>query len=246
MHMFGLMYGLSDDVTVMAMLPYLEKDMDHITRMGARFTTRSSGIGDIKLVGLYNLKQNNGNRLQFKLGVSAPSGDIDAEDDTPAMADAQLPYPMQLGSGSWEFLPGIIYSSATQAFDWGTELDAVIRLNDNDNEYRLGNRLALSGWASKPFNHTVSGILRLKAQLWDDIDGNDSALNPAMVPTADPDNQGGKRVDISAGLLVSPPTGALSEHTFGIEIGTPLYEDLNGPQMSLDWSLMAKWQLVLH
>lgn len=34
MHMFGAMYAFSDRFTFMAMLPYLEKSMDHVTRGG--------------------------------------------------------------------------------------------------------------------------------------------------------------------------------------------------------------------
>jgi hypothetical protein len=37
MHMFGAMYGLTDDLTLMGMLPYVEKTMDHINGMGAGF-----------------------------------------------------------------------------------------------------------------------------------------------------------------------------------------------------------------
>jgi len=40
MHMLGAMYGVSDDLTVMLMVPYLDLEMDHVTRMGAKFTTR--------------------------------------------------------------------------------------------------------------------------------------------------------------------------------------------------------------
>ena len=48
MHMGGAMFGLSDEVTLMAMVPYLSNSMDHVTRMGKSFTTESSGIGDLK------------------------------------------------------------------------------------------------------------------------------------------------------------------------------------------------------
>ncbi|MEE9343720.1 MAG: transporter, partial [Gammaproteobacteria bacterium] len=214
MHMFSVMYGLSDDLTVMAMLPYHNNEMAHVTRMGMGFTTRSEGVGDVKLIGLYNMEKDQGSQLQLKVGLSVPSGDIDAKDDTPAMKNAPLPYPMQLGSGSWDILPGIIYFNSQQDVDWGAEANAIIRLNDNDNDYRLGNRLEISGWASKPLNSDLSGVLRVKGLLWDNIDGNDSRLNPAMVPTADPDNQGGKRIDLSAGLQISPVNGMLKGQTF--------------------------------
>jgi len=44
MHMLGAMYGVSGDLAVMLMLPWLDVEMDHVTAGGARFTTRSSGV----------------------------------------------------------------------------------------------------------------------------------------------------------------------------------------------------------
>jgi hypothetical protein len=39
MHMFGLMYGVTPKITAMAMVPYVDISMDHVTRGGASFTT---------------------------------------------------------------------------------------------------------------------------------------------------------------------------------------------------------------
>lgn len=55
MHMFMPMYGLNDTVTVMGMIPYAAKSMDHLTRPGGRFTTESDGIGDVQVIGLVRL-----------------------------------------------------------------------------------------------------------------------------------------------------------------------------------------------
>ena len=55
MHMLGVMYAANDDLTFMGMLPYVRLSMDHITRMGVKFTTDSEGIGDVKLSALYRL-----------------------------------------------------------------------------------------------------------------------------------------------------------------------------------------------
>ncbi len=47
MHMLGLMVAPNDDVTVMLMLPFVNKSMDHLTRRGGTFTTSSNGLGDV-------------------------------------------------------------------------------------------------------------------------------------------------------------------------------------------------------
>lgn len=51
MHMLGAMYAPSERITLMAMVPYLEKEMDHVTFQGAAgttqlgtFTTETSGL----------------------------------------------------------------------------------------------------------------------------------------------------------------------------------------------------------
>ena len=46
MHMLEVMRALSDKVTFMAMVPYIELSMDHRTRANTTFTTRSAGLGD--------------------------------------------------------------------------------------------------------------------------------------------------------------------------------------------------------
>ncbi len=245
MHMFGGMYALTDNLTIMAMLPLVKKDMDHVTRMGVRFTTRSEGLGDIKLSGLYTLKNWNRQQIHLNTGISLPSGDIDERDDTPAMANAQLPYPMQLGSGSWDLLPGLTYSGQNDVFSWGAQALGTIRLNDNDNDYRLGNRLELTGWGSKKITPALNVSLRFKGVVWADINGKDPKLNPLMVPTADTSLQGGKRLDVFAGLNFSPSSGITKGHRLAIEVGVPVYEDLDGPQMSTQWMLSAGWQYVM-
>jgi len=52
MHMLGTMYGVSDDLIVMLMLPRLDIEMDHKRINDSKFTTRSSGIGDVVFSGL--------------------------------------------------------------------------------------------------------------------------------------------------------------------------------------------------
>ena len=72
MHMFGAMYAATDDLTVMAMFPYLRKSMDHITNMGVKFTTKSEGLGDIRLTGLYKLFEQDGHYVHLNTGLSFP------------------------------------------------------------------------------------------------------------------------------------------------------------------------------
>ncbi|MGB1457196.1 transporter [Spongiibacter marinus] len=244
MHMFGAMYAPSDDVTLMFMLPYLSNEMDHQTRMGGSFTTESSGWGDVKasaLVTLYT-SADNAHRVHANLGLSLPTGSIDERDDTPAMKNAKLPYRMQLGSGSVDLLPGVTYSGQEASLSWGAQLALTIRSDYNDNDYRLGNRAQVSAWLAHSFSPALSASLRVTHSAWGNIDGARDDLNPMMVPTADPDAQGGERSELSLGLNYLFLKGAAKGHRLALEYGEPVYQHLDGPQMELDSTLTAGWQ----
>jgi hypothetical protein len=232
MHMFGLMYGLTDDVNLMVMVPYIEKSMDHVTRAGVRFTTKSEGLADVTLTGLVQLFDDGPHRLHLNAGLSFPTGSIDKRDATPADPDAQLPYPMQTGSGTYD------------ECSWGAQALGAIRIGKNDRDYSFGNRVSLTAWAARPLTRWLSGSLRVGWEAWDDVDGGDPALNPLMVQTADPDRQSGQRVDLIFGINALLPSGALERNLPGVEIAVPLYQDLDGPQIETDWIVTAGWIIV--
>ena len=61
MHMLGAMYAPSDKVMIMAMLNYLQNNMDitgMMMMMEMNFSTESSGIGDVQLNAMYQFFKN--------------------------------------------------------------------------------------------------------------------------------------------------------------------------------------------
>jgi len=242
MHMFGAMYGVNEKLTVMAMLPYVTKSMKHLTRMGRQFTTRAEGIGDIKISGLYKITDQARHKLHLNLGVSLPTGSIDERDDTPAAQNTKLPYPMQLGSGTYDLMPGITYQGQGGNYSWGTQAVATIRTGENDNDYTLGDKIELSAWLQRQWTHAFSTSIRLNAQRWSDIDGADPDLNPNMIATADPDLRAGKRADLLVGFTYQSRQGSLKGNRFALEVGKPVYQNLDGPQLETDLIITAGWQ----
>jgi hypothetical protein len=105
MHMFGAMYAPIDQVTLMAMLPLIQKDMDHITRSAREFSTDTFGVGDFKFSAMLRLWENETHHFHLNAGMSFPTGSTSETDDTP-MGNVRVPYPMQLGSGTYDLLPG--------------------------------------------------------------------------------------------------------------------------------------------
>jgi hypothetical protein len=248
MHMLGAMYGVNDDVTVMLMVPYLDVEMDHVTRMGAKFTTRTNGIGDVKLSSLIRMQEWNGGQLSLNAGISIPTGSIDEKDDTPAGANQHLPYPMQLGSGTYDLMPGLTYLGNNDMLSWGAQGVGTIRLSDNDNDYSLGDRFNLTTWIVKEWTSQFSSSLRVNGEWWSNIDGSDRKLSPMapnMVPTADPDKRAGRRFDLLVGASFSPASGWFAGQRIAAEFGAPVYQNLDGPQLETDWTVTVGWQLAL-
>ncbi len=76
---------------------------------------------------------------------------------------------------------------------------------------------------------------------WGTIHGADPALNPAMVPTANPSLRGGTRASVGLGLNLSG-SGSLRGHRLAIEALLPIYQNLDGPQLESDWTLTVGGQ----
>lgn len=246
MHMFGAMYAPIEKLTVMLMVPFVQLDMDHRTRAGTTFKTHSEGLGDITATGLVDLWKHEGHKIHANLGISFPSGSITKQDKNPMSAGAKvrLPYPMQIGSGTYDFLPGLTYNGHSEAWTWGAQVTAAIRLNENHAGYRLGDEYALTAWGARELTNWVSASLRLEWLQNVNIRGRDdsSSVNPAVVPTADPGRQAAMRLDVLAGLNFAVPTGPLSGVRFALEAGVPAYELLDGPALETDWILTVGTQ----
>jgi hypothetical protein len=242
MHMLGAMYGISDRVTAMVMVPHIKKSMDHVTRMGGQFNTSTDGVGDIKVSTMISLVKQPNHRLHAMIGVSLPTGAIGERAAIPINPDAQLPYPMQLGSGTWDISPGITYTGTSEQFYWGSQASAVIRTGTNNRQYSLGNQVQLTAWTMFRLTPAFDVGLRATYTHWGNVDGADPELMPMLVQTADPALQGGNRIDLTLALNFQVQNGALKGHRLAAEITRPVYQNLNGPQMEQNWSLIIGWQ----
>lgn len=242
MHMLGAMYAPTDELTLMFMLPWTEFSMDHVTMAGEEFTTTSRGMGDISVSGLYLLHRRGRQQLLLNTGISFPTGSINERDRTPMGAGQKLPYPMQPGSGTFDLKPGITWLGQTDQWSWGAQLGATVRLGRNNRGYSLGDRLEASVWGARKWSDVLSTSLRLDAQGWGNINGDDDELNPDMVPTADPRRQGGERVDLLAGVNLHGREGRVRGQRLALEAGAPVYESLDGPRLETDLVVTFGWQ----
>ncbi len=248
MYMAKVMYAPTNDLTLMAMLPYVRKSMTHFTRDGTQFSERSEGIGDLQLVGLYTFYKLSGFQHRFLLnaGVSVPTGSVDEKDfgPDPSLGKARLEYPMQLGSGTVDLLPGLTYLGQADNWAWQAEFIPTVRLGRNRHDYRLGNRYRLSAWGAWKWTDWFSLSGRIDGQVWENIQGADRGLDPMDEPTKDPTIQAGRRLDLLFGINLYARRGILKGNRLAVEAGLPVYQSLNGPQLKTNWLLRLGWQWV--
>ncbi|MEQ3744784.1 MAG: transporter [Henriciella sp.] len=254
MHMVGGVYGLNDRVTLMAMGMYVTKEMDHITFQGpmgttrlGEFTTEVSGIGDTTIGAIIGLDDGEKPHRQINLGlsISLPTGSIDESDRvlTPmnTRPELRLPYPMQLGTGTFDLKPSITARNRIGKWSFGGQVSAIIRMNENSEDYSFGDVLEGTTWLAYEPRPWVSFSGRLKGQSIGEIQGND-ALVRAPVQTANPDNHGGDTLEALLGINLAGQSGWQRGHRIAAEIGLPLYRDLNGAQMETDLTFILGWQ----
>ena len=236
MHMVGFMYAPTDKFTLMAMVNIVELSMNHRRMDGLEFKTKSSGIGDSSINALLGLWEGNGGSLHAGLGLLLPTAEVDEQDFIPGFGETRLPYPMQLGSGSWGIAPSLTFKQHHGNWSFGAQTSAKVFLDDNDEGYSLGNKFEFTTWAAAPINEQFSVSIRSTFSDWGNIDGEDNDLLSLPVPTADPNLRGGSKLDLSLGLNFFESGTKTSG---GLEIGKTIWQDLDGPQLGSDYWITA-------
>jgi hypothetical protein len=238
MHMFGTMYAISNKWTLMGMLNYLDNEMS--MPMGKM---DSSGLGDIKVAGLYDLAQwNDGRRVHLKLGLSLPTGSIDEKDSMSRI----LGYGMQLGSGTYDLEPAITYLGQTENYSYGAQLGGILRIGDNDQGYTFGNKFEATVWGARKISDSLSASAKFDYSTQSYIDGSDSRLDARNMMMASPGfqttSQGRDITTFALGLNYYFKDGGLSGHRVAVEWETPIDQKVNGVQLELDSTWTFGWQ----
>lgn len=241
MHMLMAMYGVTDNVTAMAMLHYMSNSMDMKASDGTPSAMSSSGLGDTVLTLFYTTPY----KVTLGLGGGLPTGSINASGSMMMSAAMNmtgvLPYGMQLGSGSFELRPSIAYSDRFADFTVGSEFEYIYRANDNAEGYRLGDKSELSVWGEWHALKNFSVLARTTFSDVGKITGQHEKISLTMnhgetimpgSPAADPSLYGGMRLDGSLGFKVNTADNMWALKT---EFTMPMYQNLWGPQMRTSW-----------
>ena len=202
--------------------------------------------------------------LMGQIGISMPTGSTFQSDTTPVSGGlaAQLPYPMQTGSGTWDVIAAVTYQGQGNLLSWGAQAKGIIRTGTNDNGYRLGNNYLGTAWGAVKITRNFSASLRGGYRRVENITGKDQFLTdpvtfmtpggpqvrPAaqFVPTADPNLRAGSYGDVGVGINFYLPSGPLHDLRLTAEGSIPVYQKLDGPQLETDWMLMLGAQYTIE
>lgn len=243
---FRASYMLSDKDSIAISIPYVRQSTDHISIIPnyPQFLITSEGLGDIDLLWRRSLlKTKAGATIAGSLGMSLPTGSIDETGDTPrAPGNQQLPYTMQLGSGTNDLQ--IALRSRIPVNEWDMLLDAGarFRLGNNGRGYRLGNKYGAAISMQRPVSElwSVRGILAYENS--GDIRGRDEEITvpgpfPYPANITAPENFGGSRVFAGAEAALR----VAGIHTVSAIVGRDVHQDLNGVQIRAKWRAGLTW-----
>jgi hypothetical protein len=258
MHMLMGMYGLSDKLSFMLMVNYQSMnmtmsmlpssmnmdDMMNMTTSSTEMQNTSHGFGDSKVYAGYSLYSCKNQSIVLDVGISIPTGSITKTDQKNIMFYGQrLSYMMQLGSGTFDLLPGITYTYRRKSFSWSAQLTSALHPFYNKAGYKWGNEFAINTWADCKWVYWFSSSLRVLANSTGTIQGTDHHIYNSMEPSASPENYGGKAITALVGVNFFLKDELLKNSKIAVEYGSPLYQYANGIQLTSKHFFNLTWFL---
>ncbi len=255
----NLMVGLTRHLTLSATGTFVQKKMNMVVADPGNPNlywigqTESMGPEDVKVSALYNVFDQGGVRVHFQGGVSIPLGLIDFDDATldplnpgSGVSEVQLPYQQQLGSGTFDALPGVTATVQNEVASLGFQAKAVIRFTENNRGWTLGDVYTGTLWGAYKASDWASASVGARYTSWGNVEGFDEILltstDLAYDSPAYNGLQSGSRIEIPLGLNFFLSEGRFQGHRFGIEFLVPVDQSLNYTQFRRDWNVVFGWQ----
>lgn len=250
MFMFMPMWGVTEDLTLMAMINYsymsMPMDMSMMGTVSSSAPMNVGGIADTNLDAIYRIADN----LVGTFQINIPTGSTQQMYSPAAMGPIQcsngqgqgcynelMPYNMQLGAGVVGLMPALTYNWFDESKDYnlGGQISGTAWVGNNDG-WSPGNSIKLSAWAQTAIddfglwlrsNYTNQASL---SGCSDTVSGNCQNPNGMggtgyLMPGFNPSNYGGEVANIMVGASYNYKMFSL-----GIEGGVPYYQNFNGTQ----------------
>ncbi len=222
------------------------------------FTMKSEGLGDVMLMAKRRLFADDPliptRQASLLLGLSVPTGSIDEKNSNHPLAarrSEQLPYGMQLGSGTVDPIIGILYQRSRSPYWWGANATYTARLYDNKRDYRLGNEFHYDLYGMYQVRHDFLWQAQINGRYQGKIRGAMDEVttgasgrvipgdpnSPLATPQWDTDHYGGHQIFATLGFQWQPAPF----HIIDAQVSLPLYRNLSGPQLEEDYRVMLTW-----
>ncbi|RMD62063.1 MAG: transporter [Alphaproteobacteria bacterium] len=223
-------YGVSGDLAVFGVVPYLHKSLDVTLSGGERVMRTTTGIGDARLFARYTVFHDDAPGRTFRIapfaGLEVPTGDDDDSD-----AQGRLPATLQLGSASWDPFAGVVATYQTLAY----EIDAAVsyQINTAGDEFTLGD--VARGDASLQYRlwpRRLSG--GVPGFLYGVLEANLIYQDRNEIAGTDDPNSGGVTLFLSPGLQYVTRRWVLEA-----VVQLPAFQDLNGTALEDDFTVRA-------
>lgn len=255
----NLLLGITEHLTLSATGTFVQKKMEVVVEdpqnMNLVWIGRSESVGpeDLKVEALFNVFDQGNVRVHFHGGVSVPLGVIDYDDEVldpnnpgSGSTEVQLPYQQQLGSGTFDVLPGVTAGVQNDKASLGFQARAVVRIGENDRGWTLGDVYTGTIWGAHKVSDYTSVSVGARFTTWGNIEGFDEALlastNEFFDSPAYNSLRAGSRVEIPMGVNFYVDEGRFQGHRFGVELLVPVNQSLDYLQFRRDWSVVFGWQ----
>ncbi len=220
-----LAYGVNSKLALFGVLPYRDNELQ-LTVGGQRRTRAASGFGDLTMFGRYTVVQHDRPGRNFRVaifgGVKAPTGEDDAND-----AFGLLPASVQLGSGSWDPLAGVVLTYQTLKYQVDGQFSYQARNEANNFEAGDVTRLDAS-WQYRLRPRTFTG--GLPNFLYGIIELNLIHQGKNRVNGSTDTNSGGTRLFLAPGVQYVTKRW-IAEGA----VQLPISQDLNGTALENDY-----------
>lgn len=240
-HVATVGVGVTDWITVTATGGWAKK-----SRASANdslfFVNQTSGISDIQADVLWDVYRQGAYRAHLHTGVIVPTGAVDERGDFGAAADAQLPYDMQLGTGSWVIVPGATAQVMNQVGSVGLQVRGMFAVNENGRGWKPGTGVDARLWAGYRFNDFVSASGGIRVMHSGAIQGADPELETLRDPGDLALSFATKRVDLPLGVNLRVPGGRLAGQRLSFEWVWTVHQETDGVILADDWGFNLGWQ----
>lgn len=224
MEFLTLQYQATPKWTLMATGQRLENYVETTITGFGYFEDTTKGFGDAILQAMYVVHASGSFVLMADVGGSLPTGAISLKNQTPSLHNLNYPYNMQMGSGTYDAIFGVIPMWIMPPYQVGARLSSTIRTGENGNGYRLGNLYRLDAWTDyeigKGFAPRLVGYYKHK----DPINGADRTLGRSPLTEFYHHNQ--INWDVSAALRYKHSLGG-PNLSLAAEAGIPLWQGMD-------------------